>query len=139
VVGADGIRSTVRALVLTAAGPCDLGAMNWRSIAPIRPAGLTEMQMHLGVGCMFGLVPVGGERTYGFADVIQPRFRDPLEGRLQRLRDRFATFGSRVQDIFRRSSVTTRSFAQRWNGWSPRNGIAAGWFWSGMPPMPAHL
>jgi 2-polyprenyl-6-methoxyphenol hydroxylase-like FAD-dependent oxidoreductase len=98
VVGADGIRSTVRALVLTAAGPSDLGAMNWRSIAPIRPAGLTELQIHLGAGCMFGLVPVGGERTYGFAYVIQPRFRDPLEGRLQRLRDRFATFGSRVQE-----------------------------------------
>jgi FAD-dependent urate hydroxylase len=39
VVGADGIRSTVRALTLTAAAPSDLGAMNWRSIAPIRPAG----------------------------------------------------------------------------------------------------
>src|SRR5580704_10333535 len=37
VVGADGIKSTVRALTLTAASPSYLGAMNWRSIAPIRP------------------------------------------------------------------------------------------------------
>jgi 2-polyprenyl-6-methoxyphenol hydroxylase-like FAD-dependent oxidoreductase len=98
VVGADGIDSTVRGLTLTTAAPSDLGAMNWRSIAPIRPAGLTALQMHLGDGCAFGLVPMGAGRTYGFAYVIQPRFRDPLEGRLERLRDRFATFGSRVQE-----------------------------------------
>jgi FAD-dependent urate hydroxylase len=98
VVGADGIDSTVRALTLTTATPSDLGAMNWRSIAPIRPGGLTALQMHLGDGCMFGLVPMGAGRTYGFAYVIQLRFRDPLEGRLDRLRNRFAHFGSRVQE-----------------------------------------
>src|ERR1700724_1781498 len=98
VVGADGIRSTVRALTLTAAAPSDLGAMNWRSIAPIVPAGLTGLQMHMGDGCMFGLVPTGAGRTYGFAYVVQPRFHDPLEGRLDRLRNRFATFGGRVQE-----------------------------------------
>src|SRR5271165_694152 len=98
VVGADGIGSTVRALALTTAAPSDLGTMNWRSIAPIHPAGLTGLQMHLGDGCMFGLVPMGAGRTYGFAYVVQPRFRDPLEGRLDRLRNRFAKFGSRVQE-----------------------------------------
>jgi hypothetical protein len=46
----------------------------------------------------FGLVPMGAGRTYGFAYVIQPRFHDPLEGRLERLRNRFATFGGRVQE-----------------------------------------
>ena len=98
VVGADGIRSTVRALALTADGPRDLGAMNWRSIAPIRPAGLTALQMHLGDACVFGLVPMGAGRTYGFAYVVQPRFRDSLEGRLARLRNRFAAFGPRVRE-----------------------------------------
>jgi FAD-dependent urate hydroxylase len=98
VVGADGIKSTVRAMTLTAAAPSDLGAMNWRSIAPIRPAGLTGLQMHLGDGCTFGLVPMGAGRTYGFAYVIQPRFHDPVEGRLERLRKRFAKFCGRVQE-----------------------------------------
>jgi 2-polyprenyl-6-methoxyphenol hydroxylase-like FAD-dependent oxidoreductase len=98
VVGADGIKSTVRAMTLTAAAPSDLGAMNWRSIAPIRPAGLTGLQMHLGDGCTFGLVPMGAGRTYGFAYVIQPRFHDPVEGRLKRLRKRFAKFCGRVQE-----------------------------------------
>ena len=41
---------------------------------------------------------MGVGRTYGFAYVIQPRFHDPLEGRLGRLRNRFATFGGRVQE-----------------------------------------
>jgi 2-polyprenyl-6-methoxyphenol hydroxylase-like FAD-dependent oxidoreductase len=98
VVGADGIKSTVRALTLTTAAPSDLGAMNWRSVVPTRPGGLTALQMHLGDGCIFGLVPVGAGRTYGFAYVIQPRFRDPLEGRLERLRNRFAGFGRGVQE-----------------------------------------
>ena len=98
VVGADGIRSTVRAFTVTTAAPTDLGAMNWRSIAPIRPAGLTALQLHLGDGCVFGLVPMGVGRTYGFAYVVQPRFHDPLEGRLDRLRNRFASFGARVQE-----------------------------------------
>ena len=98
VVGADGIRSTVRALTLTAAVPSDLGAMNWRSIAPILPAGLSALQIHLSEGCVFGLVPMGAGRTYAFAYVIEQRFHDPLEGRLARLRSRFATFGGRVQE-----------------------------------------
>ena len=98
VVGADGIKSIVRALTLTTAGPSDLGAMNWRSIAPIRPSGLTALQLHLGDGCVFGLVPMAAGRTYGFAYVLQPRFHDSLEGRLERLRNRFAKFGERVQE-----------------------------------------
>src|SRR5262245_48987774 len=49
-----------------------------------------------GDGCLFGLVPLGGGRTYSFAYVAHPRFRDPLEGRLARLRQRFSTFGPRV-------------------------------------------
>ena len=97
-VGADGIKSTVRALTLSTVAPADLGAMNWRSIAPVRPAGLTALQLHLGDGCVFGLVPMGAGRTYGFAYVVQPRFYDPLEGRLERLRNRFAAFGGQVRE-----------------------------------------
>jgi 2-polyprenyl-6-methoxyphenol hydroxylase-like FAD-dependent oxidoreductase len=96
VVGADGIRSTVRALALTNKAPNYLGAMNWRSVAPIRPVGLTELQINLGDGCVFGLVPLGSGRTYAFAYVAHPHFRDPAEGRLERLRQRFSRFGPRV-------------------------------------------
>jgi 2-polyprenyl-6-methoxyphenol hydroxylase-like FAD-dependent oxidoreductase len=44
------------------------------------------------------MVPLGAGRTYGFAYVVQPCLHDPLEGRLERLRNRFATFGGRVQE-----------------------------------------
>ncbi len=97
VVGADGIKSTVRTLALTAAAPNYLGAMNWRSIAPIQPAGLAGLQMFLGQNCVFGMVPLGAGRTYGFAYVALPRLHDAPEGRLERLRNRFATFSARVQ------------------------------------------
>lgn len=65
--------------------------MNWRSIAPIRPGGLTTLQFLLGDGCFFGLCPVGEGRTYGFGYIMQPRSRDPLVGRLERLRNRFVS------------------------------------------------
>ncbi|HLW69422.1 MAG TPA: FAD-dependent monooxygenase [Candidatus Binataceae bacterium] len=98
VVGADGISSTVRTLAISNASPADLGAMNWRSIAPIRPLGLSALRFVLGDECFFGLCPVGEGRTYGFGYVMQPRFHDPVEGRLERLRDRFAGFGRIVED-----------------------------------------
>jgi hypothetical protein len=72
--------------------------MNWRSIAPIRPGGLTALQLHLGDGCVFGLVPMNAGRIYGFAYVLQPRFHDSLEERLERLRNRFAKFGGRLHE-----------------------------------------
>ena len=96
VVGADGISSTVRRCAVSPAHPADLGAMNWRSIAPIRPRGLDNLQFFLGERCFFGLCPVRDWRTYGFGYVMQPRCRDPVEGRLTRLRQRFAAFGSTV-------------------------------------------
>ncbi len=99
VVGADGIRSTVRAQTMGAAAPTYLGAMNWRSIAPICPAGLdSALQMHVDDGRIFGLVTMGDGHTYSFAISIEPQFHDAVEGRLERLRARFAGFGLRVQE-----------------------------------------
>ena len=99
VVGADGIRSTVRTLALGANPPTYLGAMNWRSTASMRPAGLENaLQMHVDDGRIFGLVTMGAGQTYSFAISIEPQFHDPLEGRLERARARFAGFGPRVQE-----------------------------------------
>jgi 2-polyprenyl-6-methoxyphenol hydroxylase-like FAD-dependent oxidoreductase len=41
---------------------------------------------------------VGDGRTYAFANVMETRFHDPLQGRLERLRRRFSGFGSIVQE-----------------------------------------
>jgi 2-polyprenyl-6-methoxyphenol hydroxylase-like FAD-dependent oxidoreductase len=98
VVGADGIASTVRGMTLSTAAPADLGAMNWRGIASIRPRGLTTLRFALGDACFFGLSPVSEGRTYGFGYVMQPRLRDPVKGRLERLRARFAEFDGLVRE-----------------------------------------
>jgi 2-polyprenyl-6-methoxyphenol hydroxylase-like FAD-dependent oxidoreductase len=94
VIGADGIASVVRALTLSTAPPVFAGQIAWRSIVPIRPQGLKRLQFLLGDRCFFGLCPVGAGRTYGFGNASQERFDDPIEGRLGRLRKRFADFGS---------------------------------------------
>ncbi|MBV8192924.1 MAG: FAD-dependent monooxygenase [Alphaproteobacteria bacterium] len=98
VVGADGISSTVRAFALGATDLAYTGAMAWRSVAPIRPRGLDTLQFLLGDGCFFGLCPTGDGRTYGFGNVTEPRAREPVAGRLDRLRRRFAHFGGIVQE-----------------------------------------
>jgi len=93
VVGADGLASSVRRLTLDAAPPGYTGLMVWRSLAPHHQP---SMQVLLGEGCVFGLVPVGDGQTYGFGIEGSPRFHTPLEGRLERVRGRFAAFGGPV-------------------------------------------
>jgi 2-polyprenyl-6-methoxyphenol hydroxylase-like FAD-dependent oxidoreductase len=73
------------------------GHVGWRSLVSIRPRGLQHLQFFLGDGCFFGLCPVG-DGTYGFGHINDPRIRDEVRGRLQRLRARFAAFGGAVPE-----------------------------------------
>ena len=57
-----------------------------------------ERILIVGEGCFFGLVPMGDGHTYGFGEIGEPRFPDPLEGRLERVRKRFAGFGGPVPE-----------------------------------------
>jgi 2-polyprenyl-6-methoxyphenol hydroxylase-like FAD-dependent oxidoreductase len=41
---------------------------------------------------------VGDGRTYGFGNITAPRSREPMRGRLERLRRYFASFGDLVQE-----------------------------------------
>jgi 2-polyprenyl-6-methoxyphenol hydroxylase-like FAD-dependent oxidoreductase len=97
VVGADGLRSTTRRLAVSAEAPRYASTMTWRSVSTTRPPGLHSLQLLLGDGRFFGLVPVGGGGTYGFAGMVSDRFEDPGEGRLEHLRERFADFGGLVR------------------------------------------
>jgi len=90
VVGADGIRSTVRELVFGGVEPTFAGQVAWRSVAPIVLPGSPSVQFWLGEGCFFGLCSVGDSRTYGFGYATHDVGHDPIEGRLGRLRERFA-------------------------------------------------
>jgi FAD-dependent urate hydroxylase len=96
VIGADGIHSMVRELALASSIPSYAGQMVWRSVIPLRPPGLVEMMVLLGDGCYFGLVPMGEGYTYGFGGIDAERFEDPVSGRLERFRGRFAGFGPPV-------------------------------------------
>jgi len=96
VVGADGIYSTVRQLAVDCSLPTYAGQMVWRSVIPTRPRGIVEMMVFMGEGCFFGLVPMGEDCTYGFGAVGEKRFEEPLAGRLERFRRRFAGFGAPV-------------------------------------------
>src|SRR5262249_54829225 len=96
VVGADGIRSTVRELAIASSPPAYNGQMIWRSVIPTRPQGMVDMMLLMGEKYFFGLVPMGEGHTYGFGAVDGERFEDPLAGRLDRFRRRFAEFGAPV-------------------------------------------
>jgi FAD-dependent urate hydroxylase len=96
-VGADGIASTVRELALGKKPLQSAGHVGWRSLVPRRPEGLQHLSFFLGDGCFFGLCPVA-EGTYGFGHVNDPTIRDQVQGRLQRLRTRFAEFGGVVSE-----------------------------------------
>jgi 2-polyprenyl-6-methoxyphenol hydroxylase-like FAD-dependent oxidoreductase len=126
VVGADGISSTVRALALSPVRPTYTGGMAWRSVAPIRPRGLTTLQFHLGKGCFFGLCPVGDGRTYGFGNITGPRAQEPMVGRLDRLRRHFTGFSAIVQDYLAALSHDEEiPTARRSIWWRSKSGIAA--------------
>lgn len=97
VVGADGIGSSVRRLGISNVELTYSGQLAWRTLGPA-PASLTNVEFALGDGCFYGLLPVGNGRAYGFGNVTTTHFYDPLDGRLDRLRRRFAQFGGRVAE-----------------------------------------
>lgn len=96
VVGADGIRSTVRELAFASSSPAYAGQMVWRSLIPGRPPGMVDMMVLMGETSFFGLVPMGRGQTYGFGALVGERFEDAHAGRLDRFRRRFAEFAPPV-------------------------------------------
>jgi 2-polyprenyl-6-methoxyphenol hydroxylase-like FAD-dependent oxidoreductase len=98
VVGADGIYSTVRMLTIGTAQQGYTGLMIWRSLVPIRPRGVTNFRIMLGDGCFLGIMPMGDGYTNAFGGVGMPRTHDPVQGRLERIRKRFADFSGQVQE-----------------------------------------
>ncbi|HEY7286491.1 MAG TPA: FAD-dependent monooxygenase [Vicinamibacterales bacterium] len=96
VVGCDGLDSAVRRS-LGGVTLVDGRQMVWRSQALLhRPS--QQLEFFIGEGSFFGLCPTGNGWTYGFGNVTQPRVHDPIDGRLARLRSRFAEYGRAVQD-----------------------------------------
>jgi 2-polyprenyl-6-methoxyphenol hydroxylase-like FAD-dependent oxidoreductase len=99
VIGADGLRSKVRKLCFGDLPVSYSGYTCWRLVVR-HPAEDTVLCEMWGRGQRFGIVPIGGDRTYCFAVANAPRGEvDPEEGRLERFRRRFASFGAQVPEI----------------------------------------
>jgi 2-polyprenyl-6-methoxyphenol hydroxylase-like FAD-dependent oxidoreductase len=102
VVGADGLRSRTRAQLLGEVPLDYAGYTCWRLVVEC-PPGLTRAQEMWGRGRRFGVVPIDGERVYGFAVANAPADEpDPAEGRLERFRARFTGFGPPVPAVLDR-------------------------------------
>ena len=93
VIGADGLHSTVRSLVDSGATVRSAGYTSWRFVttAPHRlPVPLEQW----GRGRRLGLVPLPDRQLFGFATLnARSGTPDPVEGRAERLRQAFSTFG----------------------------------------------
>ena len=92
VIGTDGIRSRMRALIGIDAEPQYTGFGVWRAVHD-RPASLTEKIMLMGPGKRFGIMPISDDKLYTFGTVAEPgdvRF-DPAVWP-ETMRKRFADF-----------------------------------------------
>jgi 2-polyprenyl-6-methoxyphenol hydroxylase-like FAD-dependent oxidoreductase len=99
VVGADGIRSSIRRLEFGESDPRFRGQLGWRFIAR-RPAEISGWTVFLGQGRAFLLLPIGDDQVYCYADTVaaQP-IEDPPAGRIERLRERFQDFAGPVREV----------------------------------------
>lgn len=72
-VGADGVRSTVRsALWPDAAAPSSIGCTAWRGVTR-EPTGLRDAEVSFAPGTEVGLVPLGGGHVYWYVSVNDDR------------------------------------------------------------------
>jgi FAD-dependent urate hydroxylase len=96
VVGADGLRSTVRRLVVDDRPPIPVGQLSWRFLAP-RPAGAATWSAMLARDATFLTIPIGEESIYCYADVggTATPSGDPVAV----LRERFAGFAAPVPEL----------------------------------------
>jgi FAD-dependent urate hydroxylase len=101
VVGADGLRSTVRRLAVDPRPPVPVGQHSWRFLAPC-PSEVTTWAVMLGRGASFLTVPVGGGLVYCYADVSAGPADGPPGDPLTVLRERFAGFAAPVPRLLER-------------------------------------
>jgi 2-polyprenyl-6-methoxyphenol hydroxylase-like FAD-dependent oxidoreductase len=100
VVGADGLRSTVRRLAADQRPPIPVGQHSWRFLASCPPEVTTWTAM-LGRGASFLALPVGQGLVYCYADVTTERggAGEPGGDPVERLRERFAGFAAPVPGL----------------------------------------
>jgi FAD-dependent urate hydroxylase len=102
VVGADGLRSTVRGLVVDERPPDPVGQQSWRFVTAC-PTGVTAWSVLLGPRSSFLTIPIGRGRVYCYADVLVGR-GSPWPGGdpVRLLRDGFAGLPHPVPELLER-------------------------------------
>ena len=99
VVGADGIRSSVRRLEFGDAGLRFRGQMGWRFIVR-RPPHLDSWTVFLGRQCAFLMLPIDHERAYCYADTSNiPSLLGPAQGDNERVQEIFVGFARPVREV----------------------------------------
>lgn len=109
VVGADGIRSSVRRLVFGGGPPRLVGQASWRCVVEGFP-GITSWTVMLARGRSFLAIPLGGGRLYCYCDVASNASEDPTGGDPARLRGLFGDFSEPVPEILRRIEASGQSY-----------------------------
>jgi 2-polyprenyl-6-methoxyphenol hydroxylase-like FAD-dependent oxidoreductase len=98
VVGADGVRSSIRHLTFRDSQPRYCGQVGWRFLVQCPPS-IRGWTLFAGRRGVFLFIPVGGGQAYCYADaVVAEPLSDPVEGRLDRLKSRFAGYASPVPE-----------------------------------------
>jgi 2-polyprenyl-6-methoxyphenol hydroxylase-like FAD-dependent oxidoreductase len=100
VVGADGIRSSIRDLLFKSGSPRFLGQVSWRFVVE-REGAVSAWTVMLGRGRTFLMIPIGDGGLYCYADVNSRESHDPTAGALARFVDLFREFAEPVPTILR--------------------------------------
>jgi len=98
VVGADGIRSSIRRLVFGGMSPLHLGQVSWRFLVD-RSGVIETWTVMLGRRRAFLALPVGPNRLYCYADLASSASEDPTERDMVRFRALFGDFAEPVSSI----------------------------------------
>lgn len=97
VVGADGMRSAVRAALHPGTNARYSGYSSWRAITPV-PVDDPRLRQYWGPRAEFGLMPVSDSETYWYGYVAMPEHAD-VGDELAAARTRFADWAEPVRDI----------------------------------------
>jgi FAD-dependent urate hydroxylase len=99
VVGADGLRSTVRRLTVDDRPPVPVGQHSWRFVTACPPE-ITAWSVLLGPRSSFLTIPIGQGRVYCYADVLTgPGGPGPGGDPAALPRERFAGFAAPVPEL----------------------------------------
>lgn len=102
VIGADGLRSSVRRLAVDERPPVPVGQHSWRFMTACPPE-VTTWTVLLGAGASFLTIPVGQGLVYCYADVTTDVARPEQNGDpVGSLRERFAGFAAPVPGLLER-------------------------------------